>query len=262
MSGACAVAFVDRRELPLWRWSSLLSSKERAEAASYRHPVRRARTITSRVLTKHLVMNPEVPEFRRLRAEEIDVGRGSEWASIELLSGTAKAGGTTVIREGKAATDVSVSSSHCGAYTASCISRNHVGLDLELIEPRRREFYAYTFSPEERGWAESVHGTAGTSMEAAFTLLWTVKEAYLKACARDDVSIWSFPGWTVWFEGTVDGALRSKSQGEFTRVLGGIRGRSFSSTFEIATMRIYDMILSTVQYQKSGRWDATVGSVR
>jgi phosphopantetheinyl transferase len=250
---ACSVALVDRQEMPPAGWASLLSDRERAEASTYRHPVRRARTMTSRVLAKYLVIRPEASGFRRLSAREIAPVRDSEWTSVELLSGTAGARGrATVFRDGLAFSDLSVSSSHCGTQTAACLSRGwRVGLDLERIEPRRQEFYANTFSAEERNWVEGMRPCAGASTGAAFTLLWSIKEAYLKASGRPDISVWTFPRWTVRFDGAVDRMLRPEGARGLVRISGGIHSHGFSQAVDIAGMRVGDMILAAVQYQES-----------
>src|SRR5258708_1298050 len=106
MQAAYAVALVDRRKLPLGEWAACLSVRERAEAATYRHPGRRARAITSRLLTKYLMTHPREPEFRRLGANEIEVVRSSPRASVELFSGEAQAEAeATVSRAGNASSD-------------------------------------------------------------------------------------------------------------------------------------------------------------
>jgi phosphopantetheinyl transferase len=262
MPGVCAIALVDRRELRLGRWTALLSDRERAETATYRHPARRAKALTSRVLTKYLVLHPELSEFRRLVASEIEAIKSSEWESVERLSGTAHARrGVSICRGGTVLPDLSASSSHCGPYTAACIShRCHIGLDLERIEPRRQEFYTHTFSAEEKDWAAGIRGHAGASLEAAFTLLWSVKEAYLKASGRHDLSVWTFPRWTVWFDGAVDEVLQPEPDERFVRVPGGIHSPGFSQSFEIAATRVDDMILATVQYREAASLASNVRS--
>src|SRR5438477_12653550 len=91
MPVARSVALVDRRQMRLAEWTSVLSARERAEADSYRHPARRARTVTSRVLSTYLVSNPEAPAFCRLRAAESEATTSSGWGSLELLFGSADA---------------------------------------------------------------------------------------------------------------------------------------------------------------------------
>src|SRR5262245_57532573 len=247
MESAYAVALVDRRELPLAEWTSVLSVRERMEAATYMHPVRRARTITSRILTKYLVTRSERGGFRRPEPIEIEAAMNSGWMSVEVLSGTAKnRAGARIFQAGNAFFDLSVASSHCEPYTASCISRDHVGLDLERIEPRRQEFYARTFSEEERDWVSRIPYRQGISKEAVFTFLWSVKEAFLKASGRHDLSVWTFPRWTVRLDDFFGRALQFSK--EFINVSGGIHHRDFSQALGIGAMRVDDMILTTVWY--------------
>lgn len=195
MSDTCAVALVDRRDVALAEWTLRLSVRERAEVATYRHSARRARTVKSRILAKFLVTQSDTADFHRLRAAEVESAWTSEGPSVELLSGTSLSRReATVFRGGIASSDVSASSSHCGPYTASCISRRcRVGAGLEIVEPRRQEFYAGMFSAEERDWVAEMHANSGAAVEAAIALLWCVKEAYLKVSARRDINIWAFP---------------------------------------------------------------------
>src|SRR4030095_11495314 len=93
-------------------------------------------------------------------------------------------------------------------------------------------------------------GDRDASTEAAFTLLWSVKEAYLKASGRGDISVWAFPRWTVRFDDTVDGVFHAERGEEFVRVSGGIHGLAISQPLDIAAMRVDDMILATVQYRE------------
>lgn len=262
MTGVYAVALMDRRESPLRNSASLLSVRERMETDTYRHPVRREKALTSRLLCKYLVAHPAPPEFHYVAAKEITYADSSRWTGIELLSGPAKKRvAATVVHAGNAVSDLSVSSSHCGEYTASCISSHCIGLDLERIEPRRAEFYAGSFSAEEQAWAKRACSVGSDGIEAAFAFLWTVKEAYLKSCPRPDLSIWSFPNWTVRVDTAVNNALQSKPHEKLTRFHGGMQAPNFSATFEISTMRIYNMVLTTVSYQKSSTLDAP-GSAR
>ena len=249
MPADCAVAFADRRRLPLERLASLLSSRERAEVSTYTCLDRRWRTITSRLLTKYLLAEPGAQQFQEVGAREIDAVGRRALASIEHLSGVAGARTTpAIIQEGHDCSSVSASSSHCGPYTASCLGGHSVGLDLERIEEHRREFYEHAFSSEEQEWARWMGAAGGGSPEAAFTFLWTVKEAFLKASRRHDVSVWSFPHWTVRAGESVRQILRPNAPKELLKVSVGMRGPGFSAVFELASMRINDMILCGMQY--------------
>jgi hypothetical protein len=182
----------------------------------------------------------------------------SSWSSIELLSGPAeKRGPVTVFREGDPVAGLFVSSSHCGPYTACCASGDAVGLDLARVEPRCPEFYSGSFSAQERAWVK--RACARDRMDTAFTLLWCVKEAYLKVSTHSDLSIWSFPNWTVWLEESLETTLQSKSPERLTCIPAAIEGCGFSAALQIGTMRIDDMVLTTVQYQEPGMLNATIG---
>src|SRR5262249_53148906 len=142
-----------------------------------------------------------------------------------------------------------------------CISRHYrAGVDLERIQSRRPEFYVRTFHPEERSWVEQISEQAGVQPDAVFTLSWSVKEAYLKTSSRADLSVWSFPQWPVWFDGPVDRVLRPQQGDQLVRVPGGIRSGGFSHSFDIAAMRVDEMILATVQYREAHGLAANVRS--
>jgi phosphopantetheinyl transferase len=251
MPAICAVAFADRRELPLRQWERLLTDREQQEVTCYRHPARFERTVASRMLAKVLLSQPEPSEFQKMGAREIEAVEDSEWGALELLSGPSmNRTSAKIFRAGNVCEVLSASSSHCGVYTASCISQRHIGLDLERIETRRQEFYKQSFSREEQQWVAGRAQQDGRSIEAAFTLLWSVKEAYLKASGNRDLSVWAFPRWTVWFDKSIEELLRQNAEERFFKAPGGIRTHGFSHTFEIAAMRIREMTLVTVQYPK------------
>jgi phosphopantetheinyl transferase len=249
MPADCAVAFADRSRLELERWDSLLSAREKAETSTYTRQDRRWKTIASRLLTKYLVADHGVQRFRRVDAREIEAADGALLASIENLSGVARERTTpSIVRGGHRCSGVSASSSHCGIYTASCIGGSRIGLDLERIQPRRREFYKYTFSYEERDWVQRIGVNSAGVAEAGFTMLWSVKEAFLKASGRPDLTVWSFPRWTVSVADRMRQVLQSNARGGLVTVPGGIRGPGFSRVFELSAMRVNDMILAIVQY--------------
>jgi phosphopantetheinyl transferase len=242
----CAIALLDGRQHLNEDWTSVLSARERAEVATYSHPERRARTIASRVLAKYLLTCPQPLRFQRPHTAAFRAAMNSEWASVELLSGTARTRvRPTIFRAGNTLAELSVSAAHSGPFTATCISRGRVGLDLERIEPRRAEFYERSFSAEEQGWVCRINNRTDVSKETGFTLLWSIKEAFLKASGKRDISIWTFPRWTVRFADTIQGVRRLF---EGVSISADILSRDFSQTFEVATMQVDGMILTTVRY--------------
>ncbi len=219
-----SVAMLDRREVRLGEWMSALSRRERNEVASYPHSMRRARTIASRVLTKYLLACPDSHELRRVCHDQLEAARNSEWTSVELLSGNARMrAAPNLFRAGRVLSSVSASSSHSGPLTASCISRDRVGLNLERIEHRRPEFYSQTFSPDEQAWSARMEAGAAIGKEVAYTFLWSVKEAFLKAAGRRNLSVWSFPRWSVQFDRPVEDVLRAGGRQKLLSVSGIVR---------------------------------------
>ena len=220
--------------------------------ASYSHSMRRARTITSRVLTKYLLACPDSQELRRVCRGQLEAAKTSEWKSVELLSGNAKTrSGPNLFRAGRPLSSLSASSSHSGPLTASCISRDRVGLDLERIERRRPEFYSQTFSPDEQAWSARMQADAAISKEAAGTFLWSVKEAFLKVSGRRELSVWSFPRWSVQFDRPVEDVLRGGGRRQLLSVSGIVRGADFSRAVVIDAARVDNMFLTVVRYQES-----------
>lgn len=246
MNDQPSFAFTDRKELPLVHWKRFLSVREREQVSSYRHPARLERTIAARVITKFLFWQPAGPAFTTVGANEIETAGTADWSSLELLSGTCQnKTAPAIFYAGNRCAGVSASWSHCGSYTVSCVTRGSVGIDLERIEERRPEFYRHSFSLDEQDWAKRYCSQTKASPEAAFTLLWSVKEAYLKVSNQGDPTVWSFPRWTIWFDAAFDEILVEKP-GSLVRLTGGVCTQGFVQNFEISAARIDQMMLAAV----------------
>jgi phosphopantetheinyl transferase len=246
MTQAHSVALVNRHHMALRDWSSVLSSREQFETSTYSHPDRRERSIASRIVSKYLIATGSTAAFRRLTMPQIVAAGNPEWRQVEVLSGTAaKRSAPQIFRHGNAYTDVSASSSHCGPYTASLIARTRAGLDLERIEVRHPDFYANMFSPAEKQWVSGQFGP-GRSHEL-FTFLWTVKEAFLKACRQTDLSIWNFSQWSVEASAALEESLAQREL--CSAGLAIIRSGRFSQDVEIEVQRVDDMILTSLCYR-------------
>jgi len=245
MTQAHSVALVNRRELALRNWSSVLSSREQFEASTYPNPERRERSVTSRVVAKYLIAAGPAAGFQRLTSLQLLSAGEPEWRHVELLSGTAAhRSAPRIFRHGNAYTDVSASSSHCGPYTASLISPARAGLDLERIEVRHPDFYANMFSAAEQKWVSTRFGPARS--HELFTFLWTVKEAFLKASERSDLSVWNFSQWTVEATAVLEESLARRAASGAGQAT--IRSGGFSQDVEIGVRRVDDMILTSVSY--------------
>jgi len=193
---------------------------------------------------KYLLNQPCVA-FRKVGVAQIDAAGTVGWQETELLSGTAgNRSGARIMRRGEVCPDWFASSSHCGVYTACIVARGRVGLDLESVEARRREFYSGMFSAEEQDWAWRFGG-AGISSHAGFTWLWTVKEAFLKASGRADLSVWNFPRWTVRFHDRIEDKLGRCRP--FCSGSASIFRRGFSQSVRVEAQYADNMILTAVR---------------
>ncbi|MGH2980017.1 MAG: 4'-phosphopantetheinyl transferase family protein [Solirubrobacterales bacterium] len=78
---------------------------------------------------------------------------------------------------------VCFSSSHSGDVAAVAVSRDPVGVDVEIETPRRLQerIAERMFTPDERSALEAVHGDARRTL---FHRCWVAKEAYAKGLGR------------------------------------------------------------------------------
>jgi phosphopantetheinyl transferase (holo-ACP synthase) len=240
---------VDRDAMPVKAWRSLLSGRERAEVSTF-SARRRDRTVTSRILAKFLTVSEGGPAYRELLADHIAAVPHDQLAAVESLSGPARdRRGAMVSRAGKPVPNHAVSSAHCGKYTAVGQSGGRLGVDLERIELRRPEFYRQMFSAEERAWVDALHESRGATVEAAYTLLWSVKEAFLKASGLPKITVWNFAHWTVRVGEDVASILQPMSVAAPVQVTGRIESAGTTYVFEVSARRVGDMLLVTVQYE-------------
>ena len=246
---------VDREAMPIEAWASLLSDREQAEVSTF-SVTRRERTVTSRVLVKYLMASPGGPDYRELSAEHISAISPDDLAAVETLSGPARRRtGATVTLGGRPLLEQTVSAAHCGKFTAAGHSRGRLGIDLEKVETRRPEFYRQMFSAGEREWVAEMHECEGVCTDAAFTLLWGVKEAYLKASNWTSLSVWNFSHWSVWVGNEVAAVLQPHTAEVSVAAPGRIESAEVGQTFDIIARRLGGMLLVTVQYG----WDREAG---
>ena len=240
---------VDREAMPVKAWRSLLTGNERAEVSTY-SARRRDRTVTSRVLAKFLTVSQGGPAYRELLPDHIAAVPHDELAAVEALSGPARERRSAkVSRSGKPVPDHVVSSAHCGKYTAAGQSRGRMGIDLERIERRRPEFYRQMFSADERAWVETLHTGHGATVEGAFTLLWSVKEAFLKASGWQNITVWNFGHWTVRLDPEVAAMVQATPVAVTVSVAARIESAAQSQAFDVSVRRLGDMLLVTAQYE-------------
>lgn len=245
------LAMVDREAMPVNAWRQLLSSREQVEVSTFTG-ARVDRTVTSRVLMKYLTVCHDGPAYRQLRAQHVGAISPDVMSAVEALSGPAgRRRPATVIREGRVL-DQGVSSAHCGRFTAAVHGHGRLGLDLERIEARRPEFYRQMFSDAEREWVESRGAAADASREAACTLLWAVKEAFLKASNWPGLTVWSFCRWSVRVGDEVATILRTEPVAAAVSIRGCIESAGVAQPIEVNARRVGDMLLVAVRHDDHG----------
>lgn len=125
-------------------------------------------------------------------------------------------------------TDLRLSIAHAStaerSFAAAAVAPHAVGVDLEVIRPRRPDLYRFVLHPDEYGLLEALP----YGHDAAQVLLWTLKEAALKAmrtgfrCSPKKLRLTVEPGRRaggVWVEDGPAWALRyAEDDGTFVAV--------------------------------------------
>jgi 4'-phosphopantetheinyl transferase len=157
---------VDRSRIDLDRGSPWLSPVEQQTLAAFRFPKRRDEWLLGRWTAKSLLRS--LPAYRGLPPQAIEVYNEPDGApGLTLPAGSPSPG--------------SLSISHSGPYALCALASGpdlRIGADLELVESRSEGFIEDYFTPCER---EMVHTAPRESRDFVATLVWSLKEAMLKA---------------------------------------------------------------------------------
>lgn len=231
---------VDRSAWSLPTWDHNLSVKERAELTTF-HEGRRARAAVARVLVKRLFLESPGRGWEASLAPDEAVAV-SALTELEVLSGGRYHRHAPMLwRAGSPVVGIGVSMAHSDDATMVMVGDGRVGVDLERVHSRRPEFYRQMFSAEEQRLAVDISGDIQEPVEAVFTLLWCTKEAYLKACGRNDIGVWQFGQWTVTpILSTAAGSAWDTPRGMSTRVR--VRGPNTDETGRLLVRRQGDML--------------------
>jgi 4'-phosphopantetheinyl transferase len=144
-----------------------LSAAEQIHLKNLRFPRRRADWLLGRWVAKHLLCAADH------RLHEIEMQRVSVLRSAQ--------GVPQVWVSAENPFPVSLSLSHREGWAACALALAPdlaLGIDLETIEPRPRSFVEDFFTPEEQAF---LHRLPVTQSAFAVTLIWSLKEAALKA---------------------------------------------------------------------------------
>jgi len=157
---------VDRSSADLSVSERFLAPPERRKLASLRFPKRRDEWLLGRWAAKSLVKS--IPSYQYFSADEMEIQTTSEGAPYLCLP------------SGSASQDC-LSISHCERHALCALSSGpglKFGVDLEKIEARPENFIEDYFTPSER---EMVHSYPLELRDLVATLVWSLKEAMLKA---------------------------------------------------------------------------------
>lgn len=207
--GACRVALLDARTLVSSKthYRAHLSIAERESYDALRSSRRRLEWLAGRLAAKylflqhleigiaHTVVQQSHSTLLQLSDKCLDDFPDRMYQKIEVLAGERPSCAGPWFRWRGTAREEMVSVSHTGNdVCASLSTRGPAGIDLERVTERADAFHRCNFTETERRWIREGTRIEPLSKDWLFTLLWTVKEAALKAGALLQTSPWSFAG--------------------------------------------------------------------
>jgi 4'-phosphopantetheinyl transferase len=150
--------------------AELLSPMEREKYTQMRFPKRRNEWLRGRIAAKHLLRHSH-PDFAGLLPQAITISNEPEGAPYYLLNGKEHISGC-----------LSISHRDDLAFCALTLDpQTKIGVDLEYVEARIPGFAHDYFTQTE---IEQVNVSAPESRDLLVTLIWSVKEAMLKALGK------------------------------------------------------------------------------
>jgi len=178
----------------------------RSRHRSFPSAQRRLEWLGGRLAAKHLFLHrletsvtsnePDLrPTFFQLSDWSID--KFPEWMyqNVEVSASADPLGAGPHFRWCGRVKEDAVSLSHTGYDACACVSQGTiVGVDLQRVEPRVESFYRSNYTEAEKRWVNRGAGIEPSSRNWLYTLLWTFKEAALKARAVLQRSPVSFGG--------------------------------------------------------------------
>lgn len=146
------------------RAEEILSPQELGRWKAMRFEKRRDEFLLGRYTAKRLLASPQLP------------WANASFQSLEILN---ESDGAPYLNDPAIQGSLSISHRVGTAAAAYSLNKDHqVGIDLELIERRAWSFVEDFFTPEEARFARSL---PEHTREIAVTLIWSAKEAILKA---------------------------------------------------------------------------------
>jgi 4'-phosphopantetheinyl transferase len=165
MSTAIYWMLVDSEQTPP-ETMGVLSPSELERFSTFRFPKRQKEWLLGRWTSKTLAHS--LPAYRDYPLDQIEIRNTPKGApSIHVLGGTTSLDCLTISH-----------SNHLALCAMASGPDLRVGADLEVVEPRTETFILDYFTPGER---QIVAGCPAETRAIVVTLIWSVKEAMLKA---------------------------------------------------------------------------------
>ncbi len=142
-----------------------LTPAEQMQLSKIRFAARRSDWLLGRWTVKHLLTKVTGRPLAQLEIRQEEEGAPYVWLDNHRLDGS-----------------ISISHRDGSAFCAYCPSAaGAVGADLEKVEPRSAGFERDYFTPAELAW---LAGLPGADQTAGVALIWSLKEAALKALKK------------------------------------------------------------------------------
>ena len=141
-----------------------LTQGERARLDGFRFEKRRRDWLLGRWAAKTVLL--EVTGLSQRDINRFEISSAPDGAPLPMLDGK------------RCRVQLSLSHSNDRAFATVSRSKNALGCDIELVEPRSAEFVDTYFTASERDYVERVEPG---SRDSLVTLIWSAKESTLKA---------------------------------------------------------------------------------
>lgn len=184
-----------------------LSVKEKIFIGQIARKDRQYKWCSGRILAKYLFLKhlyqdkkDMADSLQNFTIGDISVFSALAYKEIDILMEDGKKGRPLVYLRGTKQ-QVGISLSYSDNYIAAVCSQNNVaGIDIEQICERRPEFYAHSFTHLEQAYINNLCNNYDQKVWL-YTLLWTIKEAGLKASTDSSWNLWNLPAMEINLDG-------------------------------------------------------------
>jgi len=188
---------VNMKEVEALDFSSYLTIAELEEIHQSNHERKRLQKKAVRLLVKTMILSDErSTEPLKLNSALIDQYSIEAYHSLEIVLSESIDKHLAICENGQEL-NTWISVAHGENTSVVCLSdREGVGIDIEMPQLRRAEFYAQNFTSYEREW---IYENINSNMDEdwLFTFLWTIKESLIKSGCTTQQSAWYIPQFSI-----------------------------------------------------------------